>query len=95
MVELEEMRTGMRSRKPLDVDYVTAVEDRETRTEFIHRKPDYKHDHRYKRIEPLSSDLQKLLAATKDFVNAITASTRKVPYSLRYIACETLTALKV
>lgn len=41
------------------------------------------------------ADLQKLLAATKDFVAAITSSTRKVPYSLRYIARETLQALKV
>jgi Ras GTPase-activating-like protein IQGAP2/3 len=41
------------------------------------------------------SDLQKLLAATKDFVAAITSSTKRVPYSVRYMACETLAALKV
>lgn len=43
----------------------------------------------------LHADLQKLLATTKDLIVAITSSTKKVPYSLRYIACETLLALKV
>ncbi|KAG8821050.1 hypothetical protein FRC18_011521 [Serendipita sp. 400] len=74
-INLEEMRTGMRSRLPLDVDDIQALEDIDTRKEFIHH-------------------LQKLLAATRDFVAAITSSTRKVPYSLRYIARETLSALK-
>ncbi|KAG8822729.1 hypothetical protein FRC17_009483, partial [Serendipita sp. 399] len=74
-INLEEMRTGMRSNRPLEVDDIQALEDIDTRKEFIHH-------------------LQKLLAATKDFVGAITSSTRKVPYSLRYIARETLAALR-
>jgi len=32
------MRTGRPSKKPLDVDYIEALEDLETRTEFIHRE---------------------------------------------------------
>ncbi|CAG7849424.1 Ras GTPase-activating-like protein IQGAP1 [Serendipita indica DSM 11827] len=71
----EEMRTRMPSNKPRNVDYIRALEDVETRKEFIHH-------------------LQKLLAVTKDFVAAITSSTRKVPYSIRYLARETLIALK-
>lgn len=31
------MKTGQRSRKPLDVDYIEALEDFDTRKEFIHR----------------------------------------------------------
>lgn len=37
-INLEEMRTGVRSNKPIDVDYIQALEDLDTRTEFIHRK---------------------------------------------------------
>jgi hypothetical protein len=29
----------MRSQKPLDVDYIEALDDFDTRTEFIHREP--------------------------------------------------------
>jgi hypothetical protein len=31
------MKTGQRSHKPLDVDYIQALEDFDTRKEFIHR----------------------------------------------------------
>lgn len=43
----------------------------------------------------LEIDLQKLIAVTKDFIAAITSSTKKVPYGLRYMASEMLAALKV
>src|ERR1700761_415782 len=41
------------------------------------------------------SDLQRLQALTKGFVQAIIGSTKKMPYGMRYIASETLAALRV
>ena len=40
-------------------------------------------------------DLQKLHALSRDFVNAIVGSAKKVPYSMRYLAREALVHLKV
>ena len=82
----------MRSNKSQDVDYIRALEDVETRKEFIHRE----HSRFLSSIiRRTAADLQKLLAVTKDFVAAITSSTRKVPYSIRYLAHEMLVALRV
>ncbi|KAI5118772.1 hypothetical protein M0805_005653 [Coniferiporia weirii] len=74
-INIEEMRSGMKSNKPKDVDYRTAAEDYETRKVFIH-------------------NLQKLLALSKDFINAIVTSTKRMPYGMRFLARETLVALK-
>ncbi len=41
------------------------------------------------------SDLQLLQSFTKEFVNAITSSTRRMPYGMRCIARDTLQALRV
>lgn len=46
-------------------------------------------------LDSLRADLQKLHALTKDFVNAICSSTKKLPYGMRFLARETLAALKV
>ncbi|THH07688.1 hypothetical protein EW145_g3209 [Phellinidium pouzarii] len=74
-INIEEMRTGMKSNKPKDVDYRDAVKDLETRKVFI-------------------QNLQKLHALSKDFVNAIVTSTKRMPYGMRFLARETLAALK-
>ncbi|KAL5488188.1 IQG1 [Sanghuangporus weigelae] len=74
-INIEEMRTGMKSSKPKDVNYRDAVMDPETRKVFIH-------------------NLQKLHAISKDFVNVIVGSAKKVPYCMRYLAREALANLK-
>ncbi|KAG8975006.1 hypothetical protein FRB90_009666, partial [Tulasnella sp. 427] len=72
----EETRTGQPSQRPKDVSFHQAVEDPETRAQFIRH-------------------LQKLHFLTRDFVNAITGSTRKMPYGMRCIARELFLALGV
>lgn len=84
----------MRSNKPKDINYRDAVMDPDTRLVFIQSMlhtltQDFIH------LRSILTDLQKLHAITKDFVEAIVSSTKKMPYSLRYIAREILDALKV
>ena len=43
----------------------------------------------------MNLDLQKLHALSRDFVNVIVGSAKKVPYSMRYLAREALVHLKV
>ncbi|EJD01008.1 uncharacterized protein FOMMEDRAFT_21471 [Fomitiporia mediterranea MF3/22] len=74
-INIEEMRSGMKSNKPKDVNYRDAVMDPETRKVFIH-------------------NLQKLHALSRDFVNAIIGSTKKMPYCMRHLAREALASLK-
>ncbi|EJD53517.1 hypothetical protein AURDEDRAFT_52863 [Auricularia subglabra TFB-10046 SS5] len=74
-INIEEMQSGVVSSKPKDLPYHEAVNDPETRAEFIRH-------------------LQKLHALTKDFMRAITQSTRKMPYGMRCLARETLHAVK-
>ena len=45
-------------------------------------------------IDSGTTDLQRLHALTRDFVNAIIASARKMPYSLRFLAHEVLKQLQ-
>ena len=84
----------MKSSKPKDVAYKQAVEDPETRKEFIHRTLSLTFDWLQLEITG-STDLQFLHAYVKTFVNAIIASTKLIPYNLRLIARETHMALKV
>lgn len=81
----------MMSSKPKDVSFHEALNDPETRAEFIRRTL-----RRCLRVSSSSfADLQKLHALSKEFVKVILASTKKMPYGMRNIARETLNALKV
>ena len=90
------MRSGRTSQKNKDVTFQEAVRDLDTRPQFIRREQLFPrflaetdgHD-------SWQTDLQKLQILTNVFVQAITTSTRKMPYGMRSIARETLVALKV
>ncbi len=87
----------MRSARTLDISkdlpFREAVTDPDTRAIYIRRE--------YKFLITLSLvniqilDLQLLQWWTEAFVNVITQSTKKMPYSMRYLARETLEALRV
>ncbi|KAH8113457.1 hypothetical protein DFH11DRAFT_1602139 [Phellopilus nigrolimitatus] len=74
-INIEEMKTGMRSNKPKDISYRDAVMDPDTRAVFIR-------------------NLQRLHALSRDFVNAIVVSTKKMPYGMRFLLRELLASLK-
>ncbi|KDN47975.1 hypothetical protein K437DRAFT_273559 [Tilletiaria anomala UBC 951] len=74
-INLEEMETGMPSRKPLDVSFDVALLDPAARTIFIRH-------------------LQALRATTEAFLSALTSSTTKMPFGIRYIAREVFRALQ-
>ncbi|KAF9259503.1 hypothetical protein L218DRAFT_963533 [Marasmius fiardii PR-910] len=74
-LELEEMRHGTTTSKRKDLSFHEALQDPDTRPEYIRH-------------------LQVLQWWTEAFVTAITQSTRKMPYSMRYLACETLKAVR-
>lgn len=97
-INTEEMRTGRKSTKSKDISFYEAVEDPETRTEYIHRQSSECSNALPSLLPNLQSrdlDLQRLHALTKAFVNAIITSTRRMPYGMRCMARETLSALRV
>ncbi|KZT12580.1 uncharacterized protein LAESUDRAFT_733237 [Laetiporus sulphureus 93-53] len=74
-LDLEEMRSGVASTTPKDVPFHVALNDPETRGEYIRH-------------------LQKLQRWTEEFVKAITQSIHRMPYGMRYITRETLSAVR-
>ncbi|KII94770.1 hypothetical protein PLICRDRAFT_127987 [Plicaturopsis crispa FD-325 SS-3] len=74
-INREEMRTGVPSTKPKDLPFYEALNDPDTRAQYIRH-------------------LQVLQWWTEAFVTAITQSTKKMPYGIRYMARETLNALR-
>jgi Ras GTPase-activating-like protein IQGAP2/3 len=88
------MRSGVASSKQKDVSFREALKDPDTRAEYIRRKFPL-----LRTVLPnvlLSrEDLQVLQWWTEAFVTAITQSTKKMPYGMRYIARETLVFLRV
>lgn len=74
-IDLEEMRSGVPSKQAKDVPFHTALNDPDTRAEYIRH-------------------LQVLQWWTEEFVKAITQSVQKMPYGMRYMARETLNAVK-
>jgi Ras GTPase-activating-like protein IQGAP2/3 len=90
---VEEMRSGIASTKPKDVPFYEALKDPDTRAEYIRRMcflvlkcVDTYYDK--------FADLQKLQWWTEAFATSIFKSTRKMPYSVRFLARETLLYLK-
>ncbi|KAI0774141.1 hypothetical protein C8Q74DRAFT_1200411 [Fomes fomentarius] len=73
--DLEEMRSGVSGAQSKDVAFHQALNDPDTRAEYIRH-------------------LQVLQWWTEEFVRAITSSLHKMPYGLRYMARETLNAVK-
>ncbi|KAI0677108.1 hypothetical protein C8Q78DRAFT_959803 [Trametes maxima] len=73
--DLEEMRSGAASNRPKDVAFHQALQDPDTRAEYIRH-------------------LQVLQWWTEEFVRAITSSLQRMPYGMRYMARETLNAVK-
>lgn len=88
------MRTGMLSLKPKDVSFHEAVDDPETRAEFIRRELVHVQNCVVSAADDLP-DLQKLHALSNEFLQAIVASTKKMPYGMRCLARETLAELQV
>ncbi|CAL1700973.1 unnamed protein product [Somion occarium] len=74
-VDIEEMRSGVASTRPKDLSFHEALQDPDTRAEYIRH-------------------LQRLQWWTEAFVTAIVQSTQRMPYGMRYLARETLAALK-
>ncbi|KAF9247031.1 ras GTPase-activating protein [Melanogaster broomeanus] len=74
-IDIEEMRSGRASTKPKDLPFYEALEDPDTRAEYIRH-------------------LQKLQWWSEAFVAAIIQSTRRMPYSMRFISRETLFSLR-
>lgn len=74
-INVEEMRSGIASTKPKDVPFYEALEDPDTRAEYIRH-------------------LQKLQWWTEAFAASIFESTRRMPYSVRFMARETFLQLK-
>lgn len=91
------MRSGRISSKPKDLTYHEAVDDPDTRAEFIRRKS-WNVGFGVTGCSCAifaSVDLQLLQAFTKGFVNAIVTSTKKMPYGMQCIAREMLLELRV
>ncbi|KZT72473.1 ras GTPase-activating protein [Daedalea quercina L-15889] len=74
-VDLEEMRSGAAAKEPKDVAFRAALNDPDTRAEYIRH-------------------LQVLQWWTEEFVKAITQSLQRMPYGVRFMARETLSAVK-
>ncbi|KAI0952208.1 hypothetical protein AcV7_008086 [Taiwanofungus camphoratus] len=74
-IELEEMRSGVPSTEPKEVPFHTALNDPDTRAEYIRH-------------------LQVLQWWTEEFVKAITQSLQRMPYGMRFMARETLSAVR-
>ncbi|KAM5540380.1 hypothetical protein V8D89_005838 [Ganoderma adspersum] len=71
----EEMRAGVPNNKAKDIPFHQALQDPDTRAEYIRH-------------------MQVLQWWTEEFVRAITSSLSKMPYGMRYMARETLNAVK-
>ena len=88
------MKTGQKSNKRKDIVFHEAVEDPETRAEYIRSENNIAQDHC--ESSPISLlDLQKLHALTKDFMKAIVGSVALLPYGVRCIARDTLLTIRV
>ncbi|OCH90975.1 hypothetical protein OBBRIDRAFT_729743 [Obba rivulosa] len=74
-IEMEEMRSGVPTRQPKDVPFYQALQDPDTRAEYIRH-------------------LQVLQWWTEEFIKAITQSLQRMPYGLRFMARETLHAVR-
>ncbi|PCH41536.1 hypothetical protein WOLCODRAFT_70665 [Wolfiporia cocos MD-104 SS10] len=74
-MDLEEMRSGGSFSAPKEVPFHTALNDPDTRAEYIRH-------------------LQVLQWWTEEFVKAITKSLQRMPYGMRYMARETLHAVR-
>ncbi|KAJ6613476.1 hypothetical protein B0H10DRAFT_1805473, partial [Mycena sp. CBHHK59/15] len=74
-IELEEISTGVHSKKRKDLSFRDALLDPATRGTYIRA-------------------LQTLQKCTEGFINALVPSAKKMPYSIRYLARETLIALR-
>ncbi|KIP08317.1 hypothetical protein PHLGIDRAFT_69492 [Phlebiopsis gigantea 11061_1 CR5-6] len=74
-VDIAETRSGIASEKPKNIQFREALQDPDTRAEYIRH-------------------LQLLQWWTEHFVTALTQSTTKMPYGMRYIARETLLSVK-
>lgn len=88
---MQELKSGMPSGKEKNVSFRVALEDPDTRVDYIRRKCCERHSHPYSQ----SIDLQQLQAVTEGFLKKIIGSTHKMPYSMRYLARETLLTLRV
>jgi Ras GTPase-activating-like protein IQGAP2/3 len=80
------------SNKPKNLPFREALQDPDTRAEYIRRE--YKGLVLDRRLSTIA-DLQLLQWWTDHFVTALTQSTAKMPYGMRYIARETLIAMRV
>ncbi|KAL0949959.1 hypothetical protein HGRIS_009979 [Hohenbuehelia grisea] len=74
-IDVEEMKSGVPSEKPKEVPFYEALNDPDTRAEYIRH-------------------LQVLQWWTEGFVTALTQSAKKMPYGMRFLARETLLAIR-
>jgi Ras GTPase-activating-like protein IQGAP2/3 len=88
------MRSGVSSSKPKDVPFYQALNDPDTRAEYIRRVYFLSFISHYNPLT-VQADLQILQWWTEAFVTAITQSTKKMPYGMRFLARETLLFLQV
>ncbi|KAI0068683.1 hypothetical protein BV25DRAFT_1792222 [Artomyces pyxidatus] len=88
LIDLEEMRSGEATTKAKDVTFKQALDDPVTRPEYIRRK------YPFNGTNAKFSHLQVLRWWTEAFVGAIVQSTKKMPYGMRYLARETLAAIR-
>lgn len=96
MMEIEEMRSGQPNVKAKDIAFHQALHDPDTRAEYIRRKSQSNFGYRGQSFLTIHSiDLQVLQWWTEEFVRTITQSLQRMPYGMRYLARETLNAVKV
>lgn len=88
------MRSGRASSKPKDISFYEALKDPDTRAEYIRRRRNLG-NFIVTTHEQHCPDLQMLQWWSEAFIVAIVQSTRKMPYSMRCIARETLLSLRV
>lgn len=78
--------TGVASMRPTDVTYLQAIGDATTRKIFTKRSSP--HSQLLTLTDAISTGLLELRAATDCFLTAIYASTRHMPFGVRYVARE-------
>lgn len=88
------MRAGAPVNKAKDVAFHQALHDPDTRAEYIRRRFLARPMDRAT-CSSVMTDLQVLQWWTEEFVRAITSSLNKMPYGMRFMARETLNAVKV
>lgn len=86
------MRLGQANAFPRDVTFEQALHHPEARAIYIDRECHFVY---YAIMLIEFSDLQLLQVWTDAFLQATIASTRRLPYGIRYLARETLLHLKV